>query len=135
MFPAATKAGGECMGVPDVCKTPAGPAGMIPIPYPNMGMCNMASNTSAKVMIVNKEVITQKSEIPSSNGDEAGVGGGVVSGQNMNKVLFKMGSKVVKIEGQPCIHFLSVTGHNGSNANMPAGAMIAPSQNKVILLQ
>ncbi|MHB9028777.1 MAG: DUF4150 domain-containing protein [Candidatus Latescibacterota bacterium] len=134
MFPASTKAGGVCLGAPDVCKTPAGPAGMVPIPYPNTGMLNLANNTSAKVKIVDKEVITLKSEIPSSSGDEAGVGGGVVSGQNMNKVQFKMGSMKVKIEGQPCIHLLSVTGHNGSNANMPAGAVIAPSQVKVIIL-
>ena len=74
-----------------------------------------------------------KSEIPQSMGDEAGTSKGVVSGMNMDKVTFKKGSSTVKIEGQPCIHLTSMTGHNGSNANAPAGAQIAPSQTKVIV--
>lgn len=35
--------GGMNMVMPDVCKTPAPPAGPIPIPYPNIGQ---ASDTS-----------------------------------------------------------------------------------------
>jgi len=78
-------------------------------------------------------VVTKKSEIPSSQGDEAGVNGGVMSGVNMNKVVFQNGSAKVKIEGQPCVHLTCMTGHNGSNANMPAGTQVAPSQTKVIV--
>ncbi len=133
IFPASTKAGGQAFAFPDVCKTPAPPAGPIPIPYPNIGMVNMASKTSTKVKFVGKEVVTLKSEIPSSSGDEAGVAGGVVSGKNMDKVLFKMGSSAVLIEGQKCIHLTSMTAHNGASANMPAGVQIAPSQTKVIV--
>ena len=134
IFPGSTKGGGQCMGMPDVCKTPAPPpVGQIPIPYPNMGMLMQATGTSTKVKFVNKEVVTTKSKIPKSMGDEAGTIGGMVSGMNMGEVQFKKGSTKVKIEGQPCVHLTSMTAHNGSNANAPAGAQIAPSQTKVII--
>ena len=130
MFPASSKGGGQCFGAPDVCKTPS-PAGPIPIPYPNFGMVNQATKTSTKVKFVGKEAVTLKSEIPRSMGDEAGTAGGVISGKNMDKVTFKKGSSKVKVEGQACVHLTSTTAHNGANANMPAGAQIAPSQTKV----
>ena len=122
------------MGMPDVCKTPAPPpVGQIPIPYPNMGMLMQATGTSTKVKFVNKEVVTTKSKIPKSMGDEAGTIGGMVSGMNMGEVQFKKGSSKVKIEGQPCVHLTSITSHNGSNANAPAGTQVVPSQTKVII--
>ena len=131
IFPASTKGGGQCMGMPDVCLTPAPPAPPIPIPYPNIAMVNQAKKTSKKVKFAGKEVVTIKSEILRSSGDEAGTNKGVMTGTNMDKVTFKKGSSKVKIEGQKCVHLTSMTGHNGSNANMPAGAQIAPSQTKV----
>ncbi len=134
MFPGSTKAGGQCMGMPDVCLTPAGPAGQVPMPYPNTGMMNQAKKTSTKVKFVNKDVVTLKSEIPKSMGDEAGTGKGVVSGMNMNKITFKKGSAKVKVEGQPCVFQTSTCGHNGANANVPAGTVVAPSQTAVIIL-
>ncbi len=132
---AATKGGGMCMAAPDVCKTPAPPIpSPIPIPYPNAAQLTMANNTSTKVKIVNMEAVTLKSKIPSSNGDEAGVAGGVVSGMNLGEVKFTMGSTMVKIEGQPAIKASSPSAHNGSNANMPAGMQTVPSQFKVMIL-
>ncbi len=132
IFPASTKGGGQCFAMPDVCLTPAPPAPPIPIPYPNTGMVNTAKKTS-KVKFVGKEVVTKKSEMSSSMGDEAGVNKGVMSGMNMSKVVYKKCSSKVKIEGQECAHLTSITGHNGSNANMPAGVQVAPSQTKVII--
>ena len=137
MFPASTTQGGTCMGVPDVCKTPAPPPpvgpGQVPVPYPNNGMLNQATNASTKVKFMNKEVVTTKSKIPKSMGDEAGTLGGMVSGMNMGEAQFKMGSTKVKVEGQPCVHLTSMTSHNGTNANAPAGTQVAPSQTKVIV--
>ncbi len=133
IFPAATKQGGMCQGFPDVCKTPAPPAAPVPVPYPNLGMLNQATKASTKVKFAGKPALTIKSEIPRSSGDEAGSAGGVVSGVNMQKVEFKKGSTKVKIEGQPCVHLTSVTSHNGSNANVPCGQVIVPSQTKVIV--
>lgn len=122
------------MAMPDVCKTPAPPpVGQVPVPYPNTAMLNQATNTSTKVKFVNKEVLTLKSKIPKSMGDEAGTLGGLISGMNMGEAQFKKGSSMVKIEGQPCIHLTSLTAHNGTNANAPAGTQMAPSQVKVIV--
>ena len=137
IFPGSTSAGGNCMAMPDVCLTPMPPPpvgpGTVPIPYPNTAMLNQATKTSMKVKFMSKEVVTLKSEIPKSMGDEAGTNKGVMSGMNMDKVSFKKGSSGVKIEGQPCIHLTSLSGHNGMNANAPAGTQIAPSQTKVIV--
>jgi hypothetical protein len=133
MMPASTTMGGMCMGMPDVCKVPAPPAPPIPIPFPNIAQLPMAVSTSTKVMIMNMPAVVQNSQIPLSSGDEAGVAGGVVSGMNMGPVVFKMGSSKVKIEGKPACTLTSMTAHNGSNANFPAGAQIAPSQTKVLV--
>jgi hypothetical protein len=96
-------------------------------------MVNQAKKTSTKVKFAGKEVVTKKSEMSRSMGDEAGVNKGVMSGMNMSKVSYKKGSSKVKIQGQDCVHVTSMTGHNGSNANMPAGVQVAPSQTKVII--
>ena len=134
IFPAATKGGGQCFGTPDVCLTPVPPpVTQAPVPYPNFGMMNEAMKTSTKVKIVGMEVVTVNSEIPRSTGDEPGVKGGVVSGCNMGKVIFKKGSSKVKVEGHPCVHLTSLTAHNGANANVPCGVVVAPSQVKVII--
>ena len=133
IFPASAKGGGQCFAFPDVCLTPAPPAPPVPIPYPNIGMVNQTKKTSTKVKLSSKEAVTKKSEISRSSGDEAGVNKGVMSGTNMDKVMWKKGSSKVKIEGQDVIHLTSMTGQNGMSANMPAGAQIAPSQTKVII--
>ena len=93
MFPASTKGGGQAFGFPDVCKTPAPPAPFAPIPYPNIGMVMQSSKVAIKVKMSAKQVVTKKSEMPRSQGDEAGTMGGMVSAQNMAKVTYKMGSK------------------------------------------
>ncbi|MEE9491906.1 MAG: DUF4150 domain-containing protein [Gammaproteobacteria bacterium] len=133
IFPAATTAGGNCLAVPDVCLTPAPPAPPVPVPYPNTGMLNQAKKTAYNVKFSGKPVITKKSEIPRSMGDEAGVNKGVMSGMNMGKVLFKMGSSKIKIEGQDCIRQTSMTGHNGANANMPGGNLLATGETTVFV--
>ena len=134
MFPGSTKGGGQCMGMPDVCKTPAPPpVGQIPIPYPNFGMLNQATKTSKKVKFVGKEVVTLKSEIPKSMGDEAGTLGGMVSGKNMDKDTFLKGSSKVKAGGQSVVQLTSMTAHNGTSANNPAGIHASPSQTKVLV--
>ncbi len=133
MLPASTKGGGQCFAFPDVCKTPAPPGSPVPIPYPNIGHVMQAVKTSTKVKICQQPVVTKKSEIPMSQGDEAGIAGGVVSNRNMDKVTYRVGSSKVKVEGQDCEFLSAMTGQNGSNANMPAGAQIAPSQVKVLV--
>ena len=133
MMPASSTMGGMAMGFPDVCKVPAPPAPPIPVPFPNIAQVAMATGTSTKVMIMNMPAVVQGAKVPMSNGDEAGVAGGVVSGMNMGPVEFKMGSSKVKFEGKAACTLTSMTAHNGSNANFPAGAQIAPSQAKVLV--
>ena len=128
MLPATSKANGTCLGVPDVCQVPAPPAPPIPTPFPNTAMVANATGTSTKVKIENMDVVVETSEIPSSNGDEAGTIGGVVSGTVAQKVVFKLGSSKVKAEGKAMAFLTGVTAHNGASANMPAGLQIAPSQ-------
>ena len=132
MFPASSKGGGQTFAMPDVCKTPS-PGGPIPLPYPNIGMVMQVVKESKKVKLCGKGAVTKKSEMSRSQGDEAGTIGGVVSNQNMSKIVYKKGSSKVKIEGQPVQHLTAPTGHNGANANMPAGMQVAPSQVKVLV--
>lgn len=133
IFNALTKAGGQCLGFPDVCRVPAPPAPDIPTPFPNTGDPAQACKTSQKVLFAGKPVLTEKSEIPKSQGDEAGVNGGVVSGTNMDKIMFKKGSSKVIIEGNGCIHMTCPSSHNGANANIPSGLVVNCSQVKVIV--
>lgn len=135
MFPATTNGGGQCAipGPLDACKTPT-PGGPIPMPYPNFATLSQAKgNTcSSKVKIENKKACTTKTEISMSSGDEAGTaGGGVVSNRFKGPVKYKTGSSSVKVEGEKIAHLTSMTGHNGDNANMPAGVQVAPSQTAV----
>jgi hypothetical protein len=132
MMPASSKQGGTCFAFPDVCKTPS-PGGPVPIPYPNVGTVMQCNKTATKVKFCNKEAATKKSEMPRSQGDEAGTLGGVVSNVNMNKVIYKKCSSKVKAMGNQVAYLTSLTGQNGSNANMPVGTQVAPSQTKVIV--
>lgn len=133
MFPGSTKLGGQAMGTPDVCKTPAPPAPPVPIPYPNIAQMPTAVGFSTKVKLAMGPALNLQSQVPMTQGDEAGVAGGVISGMNMGPMTYKKGSMKVMIQGAPGVYLTSITAHNGSNANMPAGQQIAPSQTKVLL--
>ncbi len=133
IFPASTKGAGQVFSFPDVCLTPAPPGPPVPLPYADLGMVNQSCNTSAKVKFAGKEAVTIKSELSRSSGDEAGLNKGIVSGMNMGKVVFKVGSSKVKAEGQDCVYLTCMTSHNGSNANMPSGLQVVLSQTKVLI--
>jgi hypothetical protein len=93
----------------------------------------MAVQTTTKVLIMNMPALTQASKLPMSSGDEAGVGGGVMSGMNMGQVAFRTASTKVKLEGNGALILTAMSAHNGVNANMPAGIVMAPSQAKVLV--
>jgi len=113
--PITTKSSGICFAFPDVCKTPT-PGGPIPIPYPNIGDLSQADKTSENVKINGKPIILEDSEIPSSNGDEAGSIGGVVSGKIKGKVTFTTYSSTVKVEGKGVVRMGDTTQQNDDNA-------------------
>lgn len=86
--------------IPDVCKTPS-PGGPVPIPYPNIARSGMLSKGSKKVKADGGNMVAIKgSEFSMSNGDEAGVAGGVKSSTNMKEAKWILYSFDVKIEGK-----------------------------------
>ena len=133
MFPATTMAGGMCMGMPDVCLVPAPPGPPIPTPFPNMAECMMATGTTTKVLVQCMPALTQSSTIPMTSGDEPGVGGGVISGVFIQQAAFKTSSSKVLFQGKNAVMLTGTTAHNGSNANVPAGVHMAPSQTSVLV--
>jgi uncharacterized Zn-binding protein involved in type VI secretion len=133
---ASTWGEGVAFAMPDVCKTPS-PAGPIPIPYPNTAELAMADpGTCAEtVFFVAMPAATIETIVMMTDGDDAGVAGGVVSSMFIGPAQFKLGSSVVIVEGAPVAFMGSMTAHNGvANANMPAGAQIAPSQEIVTVM-
>lgn len=133
MLPASTKAGGTCFAMPDVCLTPAPPAPPVPVPYPNTAQVAAANGVVTVVLVENKETVAEGAKIPNSSGDEAGTNGGVTSGTNMGPVEPKVFSSKVHFQGKKAVFLTSTTGHNGTSANCPVGAQIAPSQAKVLV--
>ena len=133
MFVSTTEKG-TCFALPDVCKVPAPPAPPIPTPFPNTAMCAQATGAVMTVLAMNKPILVLTSKIPMSAGDEAGSAGGMVSGTIKGPVTYKTSSNKVFAAGKKMVMLTAVTAHNGTNANMPAGAQIAPSQTKVLLL-
>jgi hypothetical protein len=125
-------AGGMCMGFPDVCKTQVGPV-VVPLPYPNIGQLPVGVQTTTTVLVMNMPAYTQGSKLPMSNGDEAGEEGGVISGMILGEVAFRTASSKVSFQGQKAVVLTAMTAHNGSNANIPAGVLMAPSQAKVLV--
>lgn len=135
MKPIATRAGGQALAFPDVCKVPAPPAPPVPVPFPNIALLTQAdgSTCSERVRIQNQPVVTVESEVPRSMGDELGVGMGVVSGTQMDKVVFRQGAPNCRVEGAAPVTLGDPTAHNGASANAPAGNVIAPGQTTVVV--
>jgi hypothetical protein len=132
MMPASSKQSGTCFGFPDVCKTPS-PGGPMPVAYPNEGKVMQCRKTASHVKFCNKEAVTKKSEMPRSMGDEPGTIGGLISSVNMNKVIYLTCSFAVWAMGHQVARLTSMTGHNGSNSNMPLGAQVELSQAEVLV--
>lgn len=127
MFPVSTKKAGQAMCMPDVCKTPS-PIGPVPIPYPNIAMVKSASKAAEKVLVCGAPSLLKTSEIPNTNGDNAGVNGGMVSGKFMKKCQFTTSAKKVMFGGKYVVRNLDSVKSNNGNA---FGAQTVPSQFKV----
>jgi hypothetical protein len=121
---------GMDMAFPDVCLTPAGPA-VVPMPYPNIALGPTADPNQATVLILGMPAHNLDTEIPLTNGDEAGVNGGVASGGIMGPSHHETGSFTVLFEGVPATRLTSVSLQNSTNA---PGARLVPSQPIVLLL-
>jgi len=123
------------MAFPDTCKTPVGPA-IVPMPYPNIALVMMAipGTTAVSVTIEGFQAATTLTEVSMSQGDDAGVLGGVVSQTFIGPCKYKLGSMSVKAEGQPMCYLGSLIGQNNSmNPNAPMGIQITPSSVSVFV--
>ncbi len=131
----STMMGGMSLGFPDVCQTPIPPAGPIPIPYPNIttGATCIPPTAAMTVLTMGTPSFNQATEIPLSNGDNAGVALGVASGLVMGPQEHTLGSLTVMTGGPPAQRMTSITGHNGLSENCP-GITLVPSQFKVLVL-
>jgi len=132
---ASTLEKGMCQVFPDTCKMPT-PAGPVPIPYPNLVNCPTAQSSScaSKVLINGMKAFNKKTSYPTSQADEAGTLGGIVSSKIMGKVQYSAGSTSVYIQGPPAVRLNDPTAHNGSPPNAPMGTQLVPSQTKVMIL-
>ena len=126
---ANSQGGGDDLGFPDVCNTPA-PTGMVPLPYPNMAKGSMAVPAVYNILYQGAPAQNLGSKVPLSNGDNAGVGRGVASGKHMGESRSLTGSFTCLIGGKPATRMGSVTLQNGQTP----GARISPSQTKVLIL-
>ena len=73
-------------------------------------------------------------QVPISQGDNAGVARGVASGTVMGPARHMMGSFGVIYEGSPATKMTSLTGQNGMSLNTP-GMTLVPAQFKVMILK
>ena len=129
MFPVSTNMGG--MGMPDVCLVPSVPS-PIPTPFPNMAMHAMANPGTCAVKFIIQGGLAQHlgSMITLTSGDEAGVGGGVMSGTFMGMSRATVGSMKLMIAGMPAVRLTSMRMQNLTN--VPAGIETVPDQVKVL---
>jgi uncharacterized Zn-binding protein involved in type VI secretion len=99
---------------PDVCKTPS-PGGPIPVPYPNIARSSTLSDGTTTVKTDGEMAAIKGSKYASSNGDEAGTAGGVVSSVNMKEAEWVSFSFDVKMEGKNVCRLQDVMTHNKKN--------------------
>lgn len=99
---------------PDVCKTPS-PGGPVPIPYPNIAQSSSLSDGTKTVKTDGEMAAIKGSKYASSNGDEAGTAGGVVSSVNMKEAEWITFSFDVKMEGQNVCRLQDTMSHNKKN--------------------
>lgn len=128
---ALTLQGGQCVSsAPDVCQTPAAAGAPVPVPYVNIFQCSMIMPATActKVFIAGAPALNVGSQSCISNGDEAGVQGGVVSGRFIGPGAFVQGSLKVQLQGKPAVSQGATTKHNGGNT---LGQCVMAGQSKV----
>ncbi|MEA1917802.1 MAG: PAAR-like domain-containing protein [Campylobacterota bacterium] len=111
---------------PDVCMTVT-PDGPIPIPYPNMSSSSNVEEPIETIIVDGGNVLNMMSEISSSEGDEEGIEGGVVSEETGSMTRYTLGSETLFLKGSPAVKLTSSTAQNGEIMNAE-GACIEPSQ-------
>lgn len=112
--------------IPDVCKTPS-PGGPVPVPYPNISMAsNLAKGSTTVKADGGMMIATKGSEFSLSNGDNAGVAGGVVSSTFMKESTWLLYSFDVKIDGANACRLMDKKFHNHQNTVNLGGVLQPP---------
>ncbi len=111
--------------IPDVCKTPS-PGGPVPIPYPNISQSTMLDKGSTTVKADGMMIAIKGSEFSMSNGDNAGVAGGVKSSTFMKESTWILYSFDVKIDGQNACRLSDKKFQNHENTADLAGVLQLP---------
>jgi uncharacterized Zn-binding protein involved in type VI secretion len=99
---------------PDVCKTPS-PGGPVPVPYPNIAQSGTLTDGTKTVKTDGQMAAIKGSKYASSNGDEPGTVGGVVSNVNMKEAEWITFSFDVKMEGKNVCRLQDKMTHNKKN--------------------
>jgi hypothetical protein len=107
--------GGMLIVFPDVCKTPAPPAGPIPIPYPNIAQSQDTSDGSETVKMDGNPVLLKGSKFSQSTGDEAGSAGGVASSSTKGQADPLLYSFDVKVDGKNVCRLADIMMTNKKN--------------------
>ncbi len=99
-----------------------------------MGPTALPPTACLKVLLLAGPAHNMMMTIPMSNGDNAGVNMGVMSGMVMGPSRHMMGSTNVLYGGSPATKMTSPTGQNGMSLNVP-GMSLVPAQFKVMLMR
>ena len=118
---------------PDVCYVPI--LGVpVPMPFPNIALSTMDIPVQFQVIIGGGLAENIATVGILSNGDNAGVEGGVVSGMVMGPFRGILGSTAVFVGAVPATHLASVFGQNGLLPNM-VGVALTPAQAVVLVMR
>ncbi len=113
--------------IPDVCKTPS-PAGPVPIPYPNISQsATLDKGTTTVKADGGMMIATKGSEFSLSNGDNAGVAGGVKSSTFMKESTWILYSFDVKMDGKNACRLGDKKFQNHENTADLSGAIVKPT--------
>ena len=117
---------------PDVCNVPT-PVGPIPTPFPNIAISvtHVPSQFSVIIQCGLAENLVTQGTI--SNGDEPGIGLGLISHLEIGPDRYMMGSFKVCFGGVFASRLTSLVGQNGMLPNA-VGMSITPSQVCVLVL-
>jgi hypothetical protein len=130
---ANTQMGGQDVGFPDVCLTPAPPApSPIPIPYPNIAMGPMGVPGVFNILFSCAPAHNMGTSVPLTNGDNPGLATGIASGTVMGPCRPITGAFTVLVGGKPATRLTSQ--NLGNSTNCPTSVRVMPSQTKVLIL-
>jgi hypothetical protein len=121
--------------MPDVCKTPS-PGGPVPIPYPNMSQsATLAKGTTTVKADGGMMIGIKGSEFSLSNGDNAGVAGGVKSSTFMKESTWILYSFDVKMDGKNACRLSDKKFQNHENTVDLGGEFQSPAAAQATLAQ